>query len=66
MSNWRFVTLDQAPILSLLSAKDSVRGDKIVVIRFTHGNTQNKQTLPIAETWWAEYVEESWKIIEVQ
>jgi hypothetical protein len=65
MSNWRFVTLDRAPILSLLSAKDSVRGDKIVVIRFTHGNTQDKQTLPIAETWWAEYVEESWKVIEV-
>ncbi len=66
MSNWRFVALDQAPISSLLSAKDDVKGEKIVVIRFTHRNTQDKQVLPIADTWWAEYVEASWKVIEVR
>ena len=59
---WRFVPLNRAPKESLELVRQSFSDKRVVVIRFTD------PTRPVlqSETWWSEYVDDSWTVITVR
>jgi hypothetical protein len=62
LANWRFVPLERAPIHSLINARENVRGDTVIVIRFVQQYSRGLETPPSTDTWWGEYVDQDWQI----
>lgn len=61
-SQWSFVFLNRIPVESMEAVRDSLVGQKVVIIRFPDPS----QPLLIADTWWKDYVDDSWQIITVR
>jgi len=61
-SQWSFVFLDRIPVESLEAVRDSLVGEKVIVLRYPDPS----QPLLIADTWWKDYVDDSWEIITVR
>jgi hypothetical protein len=63
---WGFVTLDWASKEDLAGIKDTLVGKKVIVVRITNGATLGTEVTETSETWWAEYVDPSWEIINTE
>jgi len=59
---WRFVPLNRIPLETLLPVKEAFASKKVVMIRFTDPG----RPLLKKDTWWVDYVAESWQIVNVK
>jgi hypothetical protein len=62
---WGFVALGRAPKETLEVTRDTLEGKKVILIRLTDDPQNNLAGLDVLDTWWAEYVDPSWQIINV-
>jgi hypothetical protein len=62
---WRFVPLDRMPVSSLDKVRESILNQNVVVIRLQRASDQLSLSPDLANTWWANYVDDTWAIIEV-
>jgi hypothetical protein len=64
--SWRSTMINSRPIETLTTVRDAYQGRNVTVIRFQSSTAES--TLPLADedTWWFEYVDDSWRIISVQ
>jgi hypothetical protein len=59
------VPLDREPEKDLGKVRKLITGQYVVVIRLTNPPGGPGPILDTSETWWQEYVDESWEIITV-
>jgi hypothetical protein len=64
--DWRLVPIDRAPKSTLASFLQLYEDKSVVIIRFSKPNVDSQPQLFEKETWWADYVDQSWKIITVR
>jgi hypothetical protein len=59
---WRFVPLDRSSVESLEPVREMFADKKVVIVRFTDPT----RPIIVSDTWWSDYVEESWEIVTVR
>jgi len=64
--DWRLVPIDRAPQSTLVSFLKSFEDKPVVIIRFTNPNLEVDSIPQVEETWWGEFIDDSWKIINVR
>jgi hypothetical protein len=60
---WGLVALGLAPKEDLEGIRDSLTGKTVILIRLANESHSDSYELSVSETWWSEYVDPSWEII---
>jgi hypothetical protein len=63
---WRSTMINSRPIETLSTVRDAYKDRNVTVIRFLSSTAESTSPLAEEDTWWFEYVDESWSIISVK
>jgi hypothetical protein len=63
---WRTTMIKQLPEESLIVVRDAYAEKDVVLIRFAFENENGDEIPEASQTWWAEYVDDSWEVVVVQ
>jgi hypothetical protein len=62
---WRLIPLDGASKEELVAIKNEFSNSKVIVIRLTRPSGSITPVLKAEETWWYEFVDSEWDVVEV-
>jgi hypothetical protein len=58
--------INQVPEESLTAVRDAYAGKDVVLIRFALDYKSGEEIPDASQTWWGEYVDDSWDVVIVQ